>query len=158
MSKIGLTVVKSEAESPLSPHFGMAGWVLIYDTETQQKIFERNRLLYGRGVVEILQRHRCTDAIFSSIGRGALEGLEAGGIRGWYGPEGVAAPELIKQLQEGKLTRAEEASSTGTEHRGGARARHKSTNCCDEREGNCAAPPDDAERRRRRRCCARRPV
>jgi predicted Fe-Mo cluster-binding NifX family protein len=155
MSKIGLTVVKSEAESPLSPHFGMAGWVLIYDTETQQKIFERNRLLYGRGVVEILQRHRCTDAIFSSIGRGALEGLEAGGIRGWYAPEGVPVPELVKQLQEGKLTRAEEASSTGREHHGGARARHKSTNCDDERKGNPAGPRDDCERPRRRRCCAR---
>jgi predicted Fe-Mo cluster-binding NifX family protein len=156
MSKIGLTVLKPDAKSPLSPHFGMAGWILIYDTDEQQQTLERNRLLYGRGVVEILQLHRCADAIFASIGRGALEALKAAGIRAWYGPEGVAAPELIKQLQEGKLTRAEEASSTGSEHRGGARARHKSTNCGDERKGSSAAPRDDCERPRRRRCCAGR--
>jgi predicted Fe-Mo cluster-binding NifX family protein len=156
MSKVGLMVVRPEADSPLSAHFGLAGWVLICDTDGEEQILERNRLLYAMGVVGILERHRCTDAIFSNIGQGALEALQAAGIHGWYGPEGVPAPELVKRLGGGKLTRADEGGSTGTEHRGGARARHKSTDCCDEREGKHAAPRDDAEGPQHRRCCARR--
>jgi predicted Fe-Mo cluster-binding NifX family protein len=76
MSRVGLTVVRPDAESPLSPEFGLAGWVLICDTDGEQRVFERNRLLSGMGVVDILERHGCTDGIFSNIGQGAFEALK----------------------------------------------------------------------------------
>jgi hypothetical protein len=82
MSKVGLTVVRPDAESSLSPQFGLAGWVMICSTDGQEPILERNPLLYGMGVIDILARHRCTDAIFSTIGPGALQALKAAKIRG----------------------------------------------------------------------------
>ncbi len=108
MSKVGLTVVRPEAESPLSPQFSLAGWVLICDTDGEERVLERNRLLYGMGVVGILERHRCTDAIFSNIGQGALEALKAAGIRGWYGPEGVPPAKLVERLKRGELRKVGE--------------------------------------------------
>jgi predicted Fe-Mo cluster-binding NifX family protein len=107
-TKVGLTVVRPDAEAPLSPQFGLAGWVLICDTDWAEPIIERNPLLYAMGVIDILARHRCTDAIFSSIGRGALEALKAAGIRGWCGPEGVPAARLIERLKRGELEKAGE--------------------------------------------------
>jgi predicted Fe-Mo cluster-binding NifX family protein len=107
-TKAGLTVVRPDAEAPLSPQFGLAGWVLICDTDRGEPMFERNPLLYGMGVIDILERHRCTDVIFSSIGRGALEALKAAGIRGWCGPEGVPAARLIERLKRGELEKASE--------------------------------------------------
>jgi predicted Fe-Mo cluster-binding NifX family protein len=108
MSKVGLTVVRPDADSPLSLQFGLAGWILICDTDGKERVLERNRLLYGMGVVGILERHRCTDAIFSNIGQGALEALKAAKIRGWCGPEGVPAAQLIEQLKRGALKKVGE--------------------------------------------------
>jgi predicted Fe-Mo cluster-binding NifX family protein len=107
-TRIGLTVVRPDAEAPLSPQFGLAGWVLICDADGGEPIFERNPLLYGMGVVGILERHRCTDTVFSNIAPGALEALNAAGIRAWCGPEGVPATELIERLKSGELKRAGE--------------------------------------------------
>jgi hypothetical protein len=45
MSKVGLTVVRPKAESPLSLHLGMTEWVLICDPEGEERALERNRLL-----------------------------------------------------------------------------------------------------------------
>jgi predicted Fe-Mo cluster-binding NifX family protein len=70
--------------------------------------FERNGLLRRIGVVAILERHRCTDAIFSNIGQGAFEALKAAKIRGWCGPEGVPAVRLIERLKRGELEKAGE--------------------------------------------------
>jgi predicted Fe-Mo cluster-binding NifX family protein len=109
MSKVGLTVVKPEVESPLSSQFGLAGWVLVSDTDRQQNVFERNRLLYGMGVVDILERHGCTDVIFSSIGQGTFEALKTAKIRGWCGPEGVPAVRLTERLKRGELEEAGES-------------------------------------------------
>jgi predicted Fe-Mo cluster-binding NifX family protein len=110
MSKVGLTVVRPDVESPLSSQFGLAGWVLICDTEGEERVFERNRLLYGMGVVDILERHRCTDAIFSNIGQGAFEALKAAKIRGWCGPEDVPAAQLVERLKRGELKKGGESS------------------------------------------------
>jgi len=106
MTKVGLTVVRPDAESSLSPQFGLAGWVLICSTDGREPILERNSLLYGMGVIDILERHRCTDAIFFDIGQGALEALKAAGIRAWCGPEGVPAVQLIERLKRGELKKA----------------------------------------------------
>jgi predicted Fe-Mo cluster-binding NifX family protein len=65
-------------------------------------------LLYGMGVVDILGRHRCTDAMFFSIGQGACEALKAAGICGWYGPEAYPAAHLIERLKRGELKKAGE--------------------------------------------------
>jgi predicted Fe-Mo cluster-binding NifX family protein len=113
MSKVGLTVAKPEWGSPLAAHFGMAKWLLIYDTETQEKEFQRNKELVGRGVVATLEKHGCADAIFSTIGPGALVHLELASIRGWYGPEHVPAHELVERLKRGELRRAEQPSQAG---------------------------------------------
>lgn len=121
MSKIGLTLSKPEWASPLAAHFGLAKWLLIYDTKTQEKQFEQNKELVGRGVVATFEEHGCTDAIFSTIGPGALDHLAFADIRGWYGPEDVPAHELVKRLQQGELQRAEEPSEAGHGRRGEGR-------------------------------------
>jgi predicted Fe-Mo cluster-binding NifX family protein len=111
MKKVGMTLLRSDWQSPLSPHFGLATWLLICDTETDQKTFERNRLLMGKGVVDVFVQHHCTDAVFSKIGPVALEILRAAGIRAWYGPLDVPASQLIDRLKQGGLEPAHEARS-----------------------------------------------
>lgn len=111
MTRVGMTLLRSDWQSPLSPHFGMAGWLLIYDANAGRRTFERNRRLFGKGVVDVFAQHRCTDAVFSSIGPGALEILRAAGIRAWYGPADVPASQLIDRLKQGKLEPANEARS-----------------------------------------------
>jgi predicted Fe-Mo cluster-binding NifX family protein len=111
MGKVGFTLLRPDWQSPLSPHFGIATWMLIYDTRTDQKTFERNRLLMGKGVVEVFAHHNCKDAVFSNIGPGALEILRAAGIRGWYGPSDVPAAQLVDRLKQGILEPASEAKS-----------------------------------------------
>ena len=106
-SKVGLTVARPDAESSLSPEFGLTGWVLICRADGQEPIIERNPLLYGKGVIDILARYRCTDVIFSTIGPGGLQALKAAGIRGWCGPESVPATKLSERLKLGGLRRRE---------------------------------------------------
>ncbi len=110
MSKLGLTVLKKDNASHLSPHFGIAKWILIYDRDTGETSFARNEGLTGQAVVEVLVRHGCTDAVFSSIGNGALAHLNEAGIRGWYGPTDQTAVELAALLEQARLERAESAS------------------------------------------------
>lgn len=114
MSKVGVTVVRPDVKSPLSLEFGLAGWVLICDLEGKHYSFERNGLLCGMGVVGILRQHRCTDTIFSSIGQSALEALQASKIRGWLGPEGIPAAQLIERLKRSEL---KEVGSDACDHR-----------------------------------------
>ncbi len=130
MSKVGMTLLRPDWQSPLSPHFGMAGWLLIYDAKNDQKNFERNRLLMGKGVVEVFFQHRCTDAIFSNIGPGALEILRAAGIRAWYGPADVPASQLIGRLRQGELEPANESRSQDHNCTSGHGGRGKSRGCC----------------------------
>jgi len=106
MGKIGLPLLKKDLDSPCSPHFGVAKWILIHDTRTGEDLFERNEGLVGRAVVQLLERHGCKDAVFASIGPGALDHLQEAGIRGWYSPEKVPARELIERLGRGELERA----------------------------------------------------
>jgi predicted Fe-Mo cluster-binding NifX family protein len=111
MKKVGMTLLRADWQSPLSPHFGLATWLLICDTETHQKTFERNRLLMEKGVVDVFVQHHCTDAVLSKIGPVALEVLCAAGIRAWYGPLDVPASQLIDRLKQGELEPANEARS-----------------------------------------------
>jgi predicted Fe-Mo cluster-binding NifX family protein len=125
-----MTLLRPDWQSPLSRHFGMAGWLLIYDAKTDQKKFARNRLLMGRGVVDVFLQHRCTDAIFSQIGPGALEILRAAGIHGWYGPADVPASQLIDRLKQGELEPANEARSQNHDCTSGLGRRGKPRSCC----------------------------
>jgi predicted Fe-Mo cluster-binding NifX family protein len=135
MHKVGLTLLRRDWQSPLSPHFGLAAWLLIYDAKTGHKSFERNRLLMGKGVADEFVQHRCTDAVFSSIGPGALEILRATGICAWYGPADVPASELIDRLERGDLEAASEARAHGHDRSHGHGRRGRLSGCC-RGEGN----------------------
>jgi predicted Fe-Mo cluster-binding NifX family protein len=116
-NKVGLTLSRNALDVPLAQHFGMAKWLLIYESDTAFE-FVRNEELSGRGVVEVLQQRGCSDAVFSNIGQGALEHLKAAGIRGWYGAPDVPVRELIERLERGELRGAVEATEEGRqEHR-----------------------------------------
>jgi predicted Fe-Mo cluster-binding NifX family protein len=100
---------RKDLDASLAQHFGMAKWLLIYESEDAFE-FVRNEELYGRGVVDALVARGCTDAVFVNIGWGALGHLESAGIRAWYGPPDVPARELIHRLGRGELEKAEEAT------------------------------------------------
>lgn len=119
MSKIGLTVLRKDNATDLSSHFGVAKWVLVYDTDSGEMVFVQNQGLTGRAVVDTLVQCGCADVIFSSIGDGAFAHLEEAGIRGWYGPQNKPPAELAELLQHGKLRRAESASHTAPQRRRG---------------------------------------
>jgi predicted Fe-Mo cluster-binding NifX family protein len=148
MGKVGMTLLRPDWQSPLSPHFGMAGWLLIYDAKADQKNFQRNRLLMGKGVVDIFVQHRCTDAIFSNIGPGALEILRAAGIRAWYGPADVPASRLIDRLRQGELEPANEARSQDHDCTSGHSGRGKPSGCCRQGRDRGKARPREISLRR----------
>ena len=148
MTKIGMTLLRPDWQSPLSPHFGMARWLLIYDAENDQRNFERNMLLMGKGVMDIFVQHRCTDAIFSRIGPGALEILRAAGIRGWYGPADVPASQLIDRLKQGELELANEARSQDRDCTSGHSGRGKLRGCCRQGKDRGEAHPREVSKRR----------
>ena len=50
----------------------------------------------------LLAAHGCSEAIFAGIGPGGLRHLDERGIRGWLGPEGVAASELVARHARGE--------------------------------------------------------
>jgi len=116
MNRLGLTVLKKDPDSSLSPHFGVAKWIMIYEPETGASSFIRNEGLTGKAVVDQLLRHECTDAVFTSIGDGALRHLDAAGIRGWYGPDDEPPAQLARLLEQGELRRAETASHLAPRH------------------------------------------
>jgi predicted Fe-Mo cluster-binding NifX family protein len=121
MSKVGFTTLLNREDSVLSPHFGMAKWVMIRDDDTGEITFEQNTGLTGRAVADILAHHGCTDAVFTEIGPGALGHLRAAGIRGWLAPTDVPVPELVERLSQGALPAVNEA----TQSAGGARRRER---------------------------------
>jgi len=124
MSKIGFTTLLDRHDSVLSPHFGKAKWVLICDDDTGKVTFEQNTNLSGGAVVNILQRHGCTEAIFTEIGPGAFRHLQEAGIRGWVAPANVPITELLEKLTRRELPAAIEPAS----HRaGGCRIEHTGT-------------------------------
>lgn len=106
MSKVAFTTLLNREDSALSPHFGMAKWILVRDDDTGQVTFEQNTALNGRAVVDIMVRDGCTDAVFTHIGPGAFSHLEQVGIRGWIGPADTPVSQLLERLSSGELARA----------------------------------------------------
>ena len=123
MSKIAFTILLNRGDSALSPHFGMAKWVLIRD-ENGAITFEQNSGLNGRAVVNIMTKHGCTDAIFAEIGPGAFGHLEQAGIRGWIGPTDLRVPQLVESFLRGELPRADAPTEKSGVH-GCAEHRHR---------------------------------
>jgi len=148
MSRVGMTLLRPDWQSPLSPHFGLATWLLIYDTETDQKNFERNQLLMVKGVVDVFAQHHCTDAVFSSIGPGALEILRAAGIRAWCGPPDVPASRLIDRLKRGELEFANEARSQNHDCTSSHSGRGKLRGRCRQVRDRGEAHPREISKRR----------
>ncbi len=114
MSKIAFTTLLNREDSALSPHFGMAKWILVRDDDNGQVTFEQNTALNGQAVVDIMVKHGCTDAVFTPIGPGAFSHLEQAGIRGWIGPADTPVPQLLERLSSGALPRAQASESTAT--------------------------------------------
>ncbi len=112
MSKVAFTTLLKREDSALSPHFGTAKWIMIYDCDTAQIAFEQNTALNGRGVADVVARHGCRDAVFTRIGGGGLRQLSRASIRGWIGPSGVPVPELIERWRPGELTAAQAGETT----------------------------------------------
>lgn len=107
MSKVAFTTLLNREDSALSPHFGIAKWILIRDDDNGQITFEQNTALNGRAVIDIMVRNGCTDAVFTQIGPGAFAHLEQAGIRGWIGPADTPVPQLLERLSCGELAKAQ---------------------------------------------------
>jgi predicted Fe-Mo cluster-binding NifX family protein len=124
MSKVGFTTLFNREDSVLSPHFGMAKWVMIRDDDAGESRFEQNTGLSGRAVVDILARAGCRDAVFSEIGHGAFRHLQEAGIRAWLAPANIPVPQLLERLSRGELSPAkgptQTSPGTGRRERRGA--------------------------------------
>jgi predicted Fe-Mo cluster-binding NifX family protein len=105
--RIGFTLLKEAQDSPLSPHFGKAKWLGIFDTDTRAMRFVRNADLTGRAVADVFAEADCTHAVFTHIGAPALEHLKAYGIQAFWGEADVSAVTLVDRLERGELTPAE---------------------------------------------------
>lgn len=119
--RIGFTLLKNTDNSPLSPHFGIAKWLGIYDAESGSMRFERNTGLNGRSVADAFARAGCTHAVFGHIGPPALEHLRARGILPFWGDVDQPAAALVIRLQRGELRPAETASPGRHGHHHAAR-------------------------------------
>jgi len=147
MSKIGFTTLLNREDSVLSPHFGLSKWVMVRDNDSGSVTFEQNTGLYGRAVVDILQRHGCSDVIFAEIGHGAFRGLQEAGIRGWVAPMNVPVPELLEHFNRGELAQADGPAqgSRGMQRRERRGAGHD----VEQRVVIGPVPPGCGQRRRR---------
>jgi predicted Fe-Mo cluster-binding NifX family protein len=103
MSKIAFTSLRKNSDSPLSPHFGKAKWLLILDTGSNVPESIQNTGLTGRAVVDLLKSNHCEDVVFNGIGPGALKQLKEAQIGGWFAPLGVPVVQLMKMFSSGQL-------------------------------------------------------
>ncbi|MBZ5627622.1 MAG: NifB/NifX family molybdenum-iron cluster-binding protein [Acidobacteriia bacterium] len=127
MSKVGFTTLLNREDSVLSPHFGMAKWVMIRDDDAGETRFEQNTGLSGRAVVDILARAGCSDAVFTEIGHGAFRHLQEAGIRAWLAPANLPVPQLLERLSRGELSPAKGPTQTSS---GTGRSERSGAGCC----------------------------
>lgn len=111
MSKIGFVTLLKKGDSPLSPHFGKAKWLMVLDSDSQQSHFIQNAVLEGRSIVQLLRQEGCSEVVFSHIGKGALRQLKQAGIAAWYAPSDVPVPRLLEMLNAGQLRLARQPNS-----------------------------------------------
>ncbi len=145
MNKVGFTALLNREDSVLSPHFGMAKWVMIRDDDAGESRFEQNTGLSGRAVVDILARAGCSDAVFTEIGVGAFRHLQEAGIRGWLAPANVPIPQLRERLSRGELSPAKGPTQTSS----GAGRRER----CGAGHAGAGAPQESSAKVGR--CCER---
>lgn len=123
MAKVGLMMSVDKADGRMSAHFGKAQWIMIADSENKVPRFVKNEVLNGRGTVDIVVQHGCTDVVLVDIGDGALGHLRAANICVWVAPGPVSGNEALRMFTEGQLAPLS-AVSVATE-RGGHHGR-----CC----------------------------
>ncbi len=93
-------------------HFGMAAFFKIYDVEENRIVNSQVVQSTGRGhgaMFELLQQNGVQCVICGGIGAGAVEALQAGGIRLLAGVRGNA-DEAVNAFLQGTLTASEEGS------------------------------------------------
>lgn len=142
MSAIGFMTLLNKEDSVLSPHFGMAKWLMIVDKDTGKSTFVRNEHLNGRSVVDLLIANRCSDVVFNEIGFGALRHLQNAKIGAWFAPADAPVPQLLEMFRQGKLEKAREPREGHAQHGNGG-------HCC----GQKSAPESAWTSNHRNRCC-----
>ena len=138
MSAIALMTLLNREDSTLSPHFGKAKWLMTVQSGTGKSTFVQNAGLNGRSVVDLLVANGCTDVVFSEIGPGALQHLQAANICGWFGPADTPVPQLLEMFRQGELERAIEPREGHSGH------------CCGQR----TTRQHHGEMSGQQRCCA----
>jgi predicted Fe-Mo cluster-binding NifX family protein len=124
MSKVAVMMSADRADSAVSSHFGKAEWIMIAEPESGVCKFVKNESQNGRGVVEILVREGCTDAIFTEIGQGALMHLKAAQIRGWGSEAGLTGEEALRHLEQALMEPVESTAKHGGQGSGGCCGGH----------------------------------
>jgi predicted Fe-Mo cluster-binding NifX family protein len=128
MSKVAVMMSANRADAQLSAHFGKAEWLMIADTEARVFGFQQNEGANGKSVVEMLTGLDCTDVIFTEIGEGARQQLQARQIRGWIAPPQINAQQALQMLEHRRLRLA----ISSTDHGGscGCASEAEPKKCC----------------------------
>lgn len=132
MSKVAVMMSENNVKAQMSAHFGKTEWVMVADTECHAFDFLKNEAAGGKSVVELVASQKCSDAIFSEIGNGALTHLKSAGIRGWMAPANISGQQALEMFEHLRLQAADTASERPAGHgcccakQAGAEA----TSCC----------------------------
>ena len=121
MSKVAVMMSEDRIDAPISAHFGKAEWAMVADTQCHTVAFLRNDASHGKGAAQLVAGVHCTDAIFTSIGNGALAHLQAASIRGWIAPPNITGQQALEMFEHLRLQPAEAATEG---HAGGCCCSH----------------------------------
>ena len=80
MAKIALTVSRNEDDTPLSPFFGKARWLLVVDSATGRKFYIRNRGWTSEWMCATTMALAIDGLVCAYIDGGALRRLTGRGI------------------------------------------------------------------------------
>lgn len=130
MSKVAVMMSANRADAQLSAHFGRGEWIMIADMEARVFGFQKNEGGNGKAVVEFLTSQACSDVIFTEIGEGARQQLQARNIRAWIAPQSINGQQALQMFEHRQL----QLSDTPAEHGGTCgctpQHEHKHKHCC----------------------------
>jgi predicted Fe-Mo cluster-binding NifX family protein len=115
MSRVAVMMSRNSVDAEMSSHFGKTEWVMATDTESKDLVFLKNEGMNGKSVIELLASQKCSDAIFTEIGEGALGHLKAANIRGWVASQALSGLQALAMFENRQL---QPASSPAGEHSG----------------------------------------
>lgn len=120
--KIVLPVDESNDGTPVCPSFGRASFFLIYDTETQERIFHDNNAAASQGgagvkAAQCIVDHKADVLLAPRCGENAAAVFSAAGIRIYRTGSG-SAMDNIHAFLAGRLPSLEETHA-GFHHHGG---------------------------------------